>query len=65
LTEEEKHVYEKFLALYKKAIIKQKESLFARMGTDNKARPRRAWIIERKFENWNLRHISENKHDVK
>jgi hypothetical protein len=64
LKTEEKEIYNNFLALYKKALIKQKNELFRKMGSDDKARPRRAWIIERKFEAWNLRHVSENKHDM-
>jgi hypothetical protein len=61
---EEKAIYSSFLSLYKKALIRQKNELFRKMGSDDKARPRRAWIIERKFEAWNLRHVSENKHDM-
>lgn len=44
-----------FRNLYKKALIKQKLSLFARLSEDDKAWTRWAWIIERKFDDWNIK----------
>ena len=52
-----------FLGVYKRALIKQKKILFGNMSTDDKAWTRWAWIIERKFSEWNLKHISENKNE--
>lgn len=65
IREEDKRLYDEFLLVYKKALMKQKENLFATMAKDTKARQKRAWIIERKFEAWNLRKIveSDNKHN--
>lgn len=58
-----------FLRLYKKALITQRNNLFANLQTDDKSRQRRAWIIERKFDDWNIRikQDVENKHswDIK
>ena len=52
-----------FFRLIKDALIMQKKSLFLKFGSDDKAWTRWAWIIERKFTEWNLKHISENKND--
>ena len=48
-----------FCRLIKKAMIDQKTALFANMLKDDKWQ-RYAWIIERKFEAWNLKQVSEN-----
>lgn len=48
-----------FCHLIKKAMIDQKTALFASMLKDDKWQ-RYAWIIERKFESWNLKQVSEN-----
>lgn len=50
-----------FLRLIKKALREQKKNLLEKYSTDDKAWTRWAWIIERKFSEWNLKHISENK----
>ena len=52
-----------FLRVMKRALITQKQNLFDKFKTDDKAWTRWAWIIERKFSEWNLKHISENKND--
>ena len=52
-----------FFRVMKRALILQKQSLFNKFGNDDKAWTRWAWIIERKFSEWNLKHISENKND--
>ncbi len=44
-----------FRALIKEALIKQKNHLFTKMQYDDKAWQRWAWIIERKFDDWNIR----------
>lgn len=63
----EKEVYTKFLQIYKKALINQRKALFDNLQSDKKAWQRWAWIIERKFERWNLKKIveSDNKHEHK
>ena len=52
-----------FLPLIKKALIIQKETLFKKFSNDDRAWQRWAWIIERKFSEWNLKNINENKND--
>jgi len=49
-----------FLSLIKKALMVQKQNLFKKFENDDRAWQRWAWIIERKFSEWNLKHISEN-----
>jgi len=44
-----------FLSLYKKALSEQKANLFKSLKSDDKAWQRFAWIIERKFGDWNIR----------
>ena len=48
---------EGFAAIYQDALIKQRDNLFERMMEKGEARSwgRWAWIIERKFDDWNLR----------
>jgi len=52
-----------FLPLIKKALIIQKETLFKKFSNDDRAWQRWAWIIERKFSEWNLKNINENKNE--
>ena len=54
-----------FLSLIKKALVIQKESLFKKFQNDDRAWQRWAWIIERKFSEWNLKKISESTTEVK
>lgn len=60
----ERDKMEIFLALYKEALNKQKKNLFQQLKGDEKSWQRWAWIIERKFSEWNLRHIGEVKKDI-
>ena len=53
-----------FLTLYATAIFEQKKMLFKRMQADDKWWQRFAWIIERKFNDWNLKHITENNTNI-
>lgn len=52
-------LYQKIRAIIQKALQIQKQSLFESMRNDDKAWTRWAWIIERKFSDWNLTHKSE------
>jgi hypothetical protein len=52
--------YKEILALIKKALIIQKDNLFKRLGCD-KDWTKWAWIIERKFDAWNIRYKAEIK----
>ena len=54
-----------FVMLIKKALLIQKESLFKKFQNDDRAWQRWAWIIERKFSEWNLKKISESTTEVK
>jgi len=57
---EEFGLYNGFLSVYKKALQNQKKNLFDSLKNDPQAWQRFAWIIERKFSDWNLRTITEN-----
>jgi len=58
----DEEVAEQFIDLYSSALIEQKNHLFNKLMTngENKEWYRIAWILERKFAEWNLKHISEN-----
>jgi len=53
---------DQFSTLIKKALRLQRSELFKSMKDDENRRQKRAWIIERKFEAWNLRNIGETTH---
>ena len=53
-----------FLRLIKKAKIKQKRNLVSEMRTKDKNWQVNAWILERKFTEYNLKKISEVEHKV-
>lgn len=57
---EEEDTYNEFLSLYKKAILKQKKNLFDKLQGDEWQWQKYAWIIERKFSEWNLKKVSES-----
>lgn len=57
--------YKEFLRLYKKALSRQKRELFKKLKDDPQQWQRYAWIIERKFEVWNLKKIIDSKVEVK
>ena len=47
----------KFFSVYKKALMKQKASLFKRLDDPkNPSWQKEAWKIERKFDDWNIKH---------
>ena len=49
-----------FCRLYKIAMIRQKSALFTKLTSPMEGQWQRyAWIIERKFDEWNIRHKSE------
>lgn len=52
---------DEFSEVYKKAIKIQKKNLMIAMAKEDKSRQRFAWIIERKFGDWNLKKVSEKK----
>lgn len=59
ISEENFENFSQFCRLIKKALVTQKQSLFKKMLLDDKWQ-RYAWIIERKFESWNLKQVTEN-----
>lgn len=46
---------ENFLRLIKRALVREKMGLMKRLQDDEKAWQRWAWIIERKFDEWNIK----------
>lgn len=54
-----------FLRLIKEALVKEKKSLMTRLKTDEKAWQRWAWIIERKFDDWNIKQKTEQDLTIK
>src|SRR5947207_3397109 len=47
----------KFFSVYKRALMKQKASLFKRLDDEkNHTWQKEAWKIERKFDDWNIKH---------
>ena len=52
---------DEFSLLYRKALRKMKKQLVTFMVTDPDKRQRYAWIIERKFKEWNIRGIWNDK----
>ena len=61
--DEEGDLGKEFCPLIKKALRNQKENLFKKFSNDDRAWQRWAWIIERKFSEWNLKNINENKNE--
>ena len=59
--EEESPIFQEFCRLYKQALTQQKRELFRRLQSEPAQWQRFAWIIERKFSDFNLRSITENK----
>lgn len=54
-------VGKEFIECIHLALIRQKQMLSKKMMEDNNGQwTRFAWIMERKFSEWNLKHISEN-----
>jgi hypothetical protein len=62
-TAENIKLYQRLGSLIKKALIMQKQSLFKKLQTEPQWQ-RYAWILERKFSEWNLKHVSEASYDV-
>lgn len=58
--EEKGEIGIKFCHLMKKALRDQKANLFEKYQSEKGAWQKWAWIIERKFSEWNLKNINEN-----
>lgn len=59
-----KEIGKEFFRLIKDALIKQKLSLFKKFGDKTDIWTKWAWIIERKFSEWNLKQINETKNTI-
>jgi len=57
--EEIDKIGKEFCRLIKRALMRQKRDLFNSLKGDDKQWQRFAWIIERKFDNWNIRQKTE------
>jgi len=53
-SQEKNELFEEFLLVIKGALIKQKQTLLSSLKTTDQAWQRFAWIIERKFDEWNI-----------
>jgi hypothetical protein len=53
-----------FLSLIKDALVEQKKNLFKKFGDKTDIWTKWAWIIERKFSEWNLKQINETKNTI-
>lgn len=62
--ETEESIYQKFCTLTALALIEQKHALFENLEAADRTWSKWAWIIERKFTDWNLRQIIESTEDV-
>jgi hypothetical protein len=62
-TAENMELYQRLGSHIKKSLILQKQSLFKNLQTEPQWQ-RYAWILERKFSEWNLKHVSEASYDV-
>ena len=63
-TPENMEKYIELGSVYKRALIRQKQSLFKKFESEPQWQ-KYAWILERKFSEWNLKHISEVRDDYK
>jgi hypothetical protein len=48
-----------FLGVIKKALIIERNNILSRLKDDDKAWQRWAWIMERKFDDWNIKNKSD------
>ena len=65
LSDEYSDVYQEFLGLYKKALMIERKSLMIKFQSDEWQWQKWAWIIERKFDEWNIRMKSEVDNNIK
>jgi hypothetical protein len=60
---EDTSLLKQFCGLYKRALIKQRLNLMKELKTTDSSWQRFAWIIERKFDEWNMKIKNETKLD--
>ena len=56
--------FDQFVRLIKKALFREKKRLLELLAKDDKQWQRYAWILERKFDEWNIKMKSEVDHTV-
>ena len=61
ISSEQEDLFEQFFRVIKGHLIRQKQALFQSM-VDETLWTKYAWIIERKFGDWNLKVITDNTH---
>jgi hypothetical protein len=64
-SQSENPLFQEFLRLIKKALVKEKTRLLKKLENDDKAWQKYAWILERKFDEWNIRNKSEVEANIK
>ena len=57
-------LFKEFLYLIKKSLALEKERLLGKLETDKFGWQRYAWILERKFDEWNIRTKADVNHNV-
>ena len=63
-SQSESPLYGEFLRLIKKALVNEKSRLLSLLQKDDRQWQRYAWILERKFDEWNIKTKSEIEHNV-
>ncbi len=61
---ENDELFNRFCRLIKKALIKEKRNLLDHLKTEEKQWQKWAWIIERKFDEWNIKQKIEGKQEL-
>ena len=64
LSQVDNPLYPSFLRLIKKALVNEKKRLLKLLESDKNSWQRYAWILERKFDEWNIKNKSEVDHNV-
>lgn len=64
LSQVDNPLYPSFLRLIKKALVNEKKRLLKLLESDKNSWQRYAWILERKFDEWNIKNKSEVDHTV-
>jgi hypothetical protein len=64
LSQQNNPLYPQFLRIIKKALVAEKSRLLKLLESDKTQWQRYAWILERKFDEWNIKTKSEVDHTV-
>lgn len=63
-SQDNNELFSKFFPLIKKALLKEKQRLLDNLQDDKVAWQRWAWIIERKFDEWNIKNKIQQSGEV-